>query len=144
MDNIGIKGWFDITKINPDGTMNNFHVPNTVVADGKMTIASLIVNDVANPDAFDYLAIGSGISAVVVENSGLKNEVYGRINSSGAVIGSVCTFTGSFAISGTIGISEYGIFNSPSAGSMLARASGTTIDANNGDFLTVSYTLIVS
>ncbi len=143
MENIGMKGWFDVTKTSPDGTQEKFFVPNIVVADGKTSVASMIGSDTASAVAFDHLAIGSGEQAAVLLNSGLIHEFYGRVDGSGAVIGSHATFTGSFGISGTVSISEYAVFNAVTAGSMLARASGTGVAAISGDYLELTYTVVV-
>lgn len=143
MDSLGMKGWFDISKISPTGEKESFHIPNTIVADGKSCLASMLGSDNASAVAFDWIAIGSGTDAAVVTQTALVHEAYGRVDASGAVIGSLCTFTGSFGISGTFTSSEYGIFNATSAGSMLCRASGTGVSLTSGDYLTITYNVIV-
>lgn len=143
MDNLKINGWFDITRDSALGR-EFYNIPNTVVGAGKSSVASMIVSGVSSAVAFQWLAIGSGSSPPSLTDTALENECYGRINSSGAAIGSLCTFTGSFGISGNIAISEYGVFNNSSAGSMLCRASGTSVNFISGDILTLTYSIIVA
>lgn len=142
-ENIGLKGEIFAKIIKPNGKIIEYNYPNLVVADGKTNIAGMLIADNAPGDAYDYIAIGTGSTTPDVTDTDLVNEVYARINTSGAQLGSVASFTGSFAISGTVAITEYGLFNAATAGSMLSRISGATVTLGDGDFLEINHRITV-
>lgn len=142
-ENFGLKGHVYTKVIKPDGEIIENNFQNIVVADGKTNVAGMLILDTGGGDAYDFIGIGSGESVAAVTDTGLLHEVYSRIASSGAQIGSLASFIGSFAISGTIGITEYGLFNAATAGSMLSRASGTAVALTSGDFLEVNWQVTV-
>jgi len=88
-DKMKIKGRFDIEKITKNNIVSKYYADNTIVSDGKSSIASMIISDGTPATTFDFLAIGSGVSAASITQTALDNEVYGRINASGTATGSV-------------------------------------------------------
>lgn len=140
-ENCGLQGEITAKAIRSDGTIDVMKNHNIVVSDGKTTVANLIGADSAN--AFDYIGIGLGSDVEAVTNGSLFSEVYGRIDSENTATGSVASFNGSFAISGSAEITEYGLFNASTNGSMLSRASGNTLSLTSGDFLEVTWQITV-
>jgi hypothetical protein len=145
MENVGLRGKVFARAINPDGTVKQeWGGTNTVCANGKTLVASRLINDITPGSPYDWIGIGSQDDAENVLHSGLIGEVYGRIGNttvSGAQIGSLASFIGSFAITGAVTITEYGLFDRANlgAGSMFGRSSGTGIALVSGDFLEVTY-----
>ena len=140
-ENINLTGRFKVVRHTPDGFVEERFTENTVVNDGKTTVASLILSDVVAGSRFDYLAIGLGSTAAEVTQTALVSEVYSRIAGTGTLTGSTATLSGAFGISGTVSISEYGVFNKSTVGSMLCRASGTALSCTSGDTVGVEYSI---
>ena len=141
MENIGLKGRFHIVKHTMLGD-EEIWSDNTVVNDGKATIANFILKDVAIGSRFDHLAIGLGSTTPAATQTALVSEVYTRVDGTGTLAGSTATLSGQFDISGAVSISEYAVFNLVAAGSMLCRASGTAISAVSGDSIGIEYGII--
>lgn len=142
-EGFGMKGHIYLKVMRADGTIEERDFPNIVVNDGRSNMASRLVNDITPGSAYDYIGIGIGSTTPVVTQSTLVNEVMARINSSGTAVGSVASFVGAFSISGTTDITEYGLFNKSTTGSMLSRASGTTLNLVSGETLEVTWDITV-
>jgi len=100
-------------------------------------------------DKFGYLGIGSGTTAEAVTDTALEYEI---IRKSATVTQTTTTITDDTALleatfssadglTGTMTISEAGIFNLAAAGDLLARKvfAGVPVDWDAGDTLTIRY-----
>ncbi|MEM1540614.1 MAG: hypothetical protein QXJ07_04445 [Candidatus Bathyarchaeia archaeon] len=100
-------------------------------------------------DKFGYLAIGTGTTAESANDTALQNEVKRKTatvtQTTTTVTGDTAlleaTFSSADTLSGTMTISEAGIFNASSGGDLLARKvfSGIPINWDAGDTLTIRY-----
>ena len=123
-------------------------VPNLVVTAGKEFIAASILKTTSNsPAAMTHMEVGTGTTDPVVGNTTLETVVSGSRTAlatpsvSGAVVTYVCTFA---AGTGTGALTEAGIFNASSGGTMLCRTEFSVINKGASDSMTVTWTVTVS
>jgi hypothetical protein len=92
-----------------------------------------------------HMAIGSGTNDPVIGDNVLGTEL-GRVGltSSGAS-GAVVTYVASFGVGvGTGAVTEAGIFNASSAGTMLCRTEFAVVNKGADDSLSITWTITVS
>jgi hypothetical protein len=118
-------------------------VQNLVVTTGLGFIASRMKD--ATATVMTHMAIGSGAVSPVLGNTALGTEL-GRVALANTVVAAnVVTYTATFpAGTGTGSITEAGIFNASSSGTMLNRVTFGVITKAAGDSLAVTWTVTVS
>ena len=123
-----------------------FPSPNTIVSAGKAGLASRIIG--AGAAAFAYIAVGTGASAVTAGDTALGAETVGsglsRVLATLSLVTTPVTndtarLATTFTVTGTVAITEIGVFNASSAGTMLCRTVFGALTVQNGDSLTVNY-----
>lgn len=143
-EQLKMKGELSISVFDKNGNLKtSMHVPNLVVTAGKVYIASRMVENTTT--IMSHMAIGEGATAPVVGNTALGIEA-GRValdslTSSSNTITATATFP---AGTGTGAITEAGIFNSSSAGSMLCRTTFPVVNKQAGDTISVTWVVTVN
>jgi len=143
-----LKGKFSIAVLDKKGnTKESFEIPNTVMNAGIAEVTGLMLEDVGGT-AFDYLAIGTGNSAPNATETALVGEKY-RSAGTGSqetdtITDDTAQLTTSISITSSISIQEAGVFNSSSAGTMLARTTFSAVNVNDGDTVNLGYGIILS
>lgn len=118
-------------------------VPNLVVTDGKEYVASRMKDTSAS--AMSHMAIGTGSTAAAAGNAALGSEVHRNTLTSTSVSGAVVTYACTFSAGqGTGAITEAGLFNASSAGSMLCRTVFAVVNKGANDSMTITWTVTVS
>ena len=122
--------------------------PNGITNAGFAEVAGLLLTDVGGT-AFDYIAIGTGTTAFSPTQTALVSEVKRKAAAGSRVTTSVSndtaqlqtTFSSADGLSGTHAITESGVFNAATAGTMLCRQtfSALNIDWDAGDTLQVTW-----
>ena len=118
-------------------------VDNLVVTDGKGYVASRMKD--ASATAMSHMAIGSGSTAAAAGNSALGSEL-GRVAlTSTAVSAAVVTYTATYAAgTGTGAVTEAGILNASSSGTLLCRTVFSVVNKGASDSMTITWTVTVS
>lgn len=118
-------------------------IDNLVVTDGKEYVASRMKD--ATATAMSHMAIGSGSTAAAASNSALGNQL-GRVSlTSTTVSGAVVTYVATFgAGTGTGAVTEAGLFNASSSGTMLCRTVFSVVNKGSADSMTITWTVTVS
>ena len=118
-------------------------IDNLVVTDGKEYVASRMKD--ATATAMSNMAIGSGSTAAAASNSALGNQL-GRVSlTSTTVSGAVVTYVATFgAGTGTGAVTEAGLFNASSSGTMLCRTVFSVVNKGAADSMTITWTVTVS
>ena len=141
------KGMVQITKTNEFGEITQqFEVPNLVVTSGKIYIAGkMIATDSNVPIAMSHMGIGTGTASPVAEDTGLGTQT-GRVLLSGSLQdNNSITYTATFpAGTGTGAITEAGIFNAGTGGTMLCRTVFPVVTKQAGDTIAVTWKVTVS
>ena len=142
-ETIKAKGELQIKLFGPDGKLKDEKtVPNLVVTVGKTFIAARMVG---TPTAMSHMAIGSGTVDPAVGDTTLGSEL-GRVTlTSSASAGAVVTYVASFgAGTGTGAVTEAGILNAASAGTLLCRTEFAVVNKGANDSMSVTWTITVS
>lgn len=143
-DSIKAKGSVRLVLYSPAGEEKAaVEVPNLVVTAGRNFIASRMVG--TSDAAMSHMAIGSGTAAPALGNTTLGTEL-GRVALTSATLtGSSITYVATFGPGvGTGAITEAGLFNAASAGTMLCRTTFAVINKGAGDTLGLTWTVTVS
>ena len=142
-ETIKAKGELSIKLFGPDGKLKGEqNVPNLVVTTGKTFIAARMVG---TPTAMSHMAIGSGTTDPAVGDTALQTEL-GRVSlTSSASAGAVVTYVASFgAGTGTGAVTEAGILNASSGGTLLCRTEFATVNKGADDSMSITWTITVS
>ncbi len=143
LEGLRIHGRFWFSIYNSKGKLKEEReLDNAMTTTGIASVAALLVAD-KSFTGYDYIAIGTGTTAVASGDVALGSEV-GRMSTSGTVVTttsaldtaqfvSITTFGASFAIT------EVGVFNATSSGNLLCRQTFAAINVVSGDSLQVTY-----
>lgn len=142
-ETVKATGALQIKLYGPDGQLKQEqNVKNLVVTTGKGYIASRMVS---TPTAMSHMAIGTGTVDPVVGDTALGTQAARVALTSSAAVGAVVTYVASFgAGTGTGAITEAGIFNASTAGTMLCRTEFAVVNKGADDSLTITWTVTVS
>lgn len=117
-------------------------IDNLVVTAGKEFVAARMVGTSA--DVMDNMAIGSGSTAAAVSDTALGSEL-DRQSATSSVSGAVATYAATFgAGNGTGAVTEAGLFNAASGGTMLCRTVFSVVNKGASDSMTISWAVTVS
>ena len=118
-------------------------VDNLVVTSGKNYVASRMKD--ATATAMSKMAIGSGSTAAAAGNTALGTEL-GRVSlTSTTVTNNEVAYVATFgAGTGTGAITEAGLFNANSGGTMLCRTVFSVVNKGSADSMTITWTVTVS
>lgn len=146
IDPIKAKGSLVIVLRGPDGKIKEERkVENLVVQTGLNYIASRMKD--ASATAMTHMAVGTNNTAAANGDTALGAEVSlsrTALTSTNVTTNSVayaCTFA---AGTGTGALTEAGIFDASSSGTMLARTVFSTVNKGAADSLTITWTVTVS
>lgn len=143
-DLIKVTGELKITVTNPEGNVKQeVVVPNLVVTTGKNLIASRLKD--TTDAAMSHMAIGTGSTAAAASDTALGNEA-GRVAlTSTTVTTNSVAYVASFgAGTGTGAITEAGLLNASSSGTLLCRTVFSVINKGAADTLGITWTVTVS
>ena len=98
----------------------------------------------ATATAMSHMALGSGTTAAAAGQTTLVTEL-GRVSLTSTVVSTnTITYTATFNPGTATGaVTEAGIFNAASAGTMLARVVFAVVNKAAGDTLTVTWTVTI-
>tara|TARA_R100001594_G_scaffold146329_3_gene197606 strand:- start:1146 stop:1589 length:444 start_codon:yes stop_codon:yes gene_type:complete len=143
-DSIKMTGELTITVTNADGDVKQqFTVPNLVVTAGKNAIASRMKN---NDTVMSHMELGTGTTSAAAGNTAMETVISGsRVAlSSTTVTNNAVAYVASFpAGTGTGAVTEAGIFNASSGGTMLCRTVFSAINKGANDVLGITWTVTV-
>ena len=143
-DLIKVTGELKITVTNPEGNVKQeVVVPNLVVTTGKNLIASRLKD--TTDAAMSHIAIGTDSTAAAAGDTALGSEA-GRVAlTSTTVTTNYVAYVASFgAGTGTGAITEAGLLNASSGGTLLCRTVFSVINKGAADTLGITWTVTVS
>ena len=138
-DNLKMKGRLQVS-LNGEVVRD---IDNLVVTAGKGYVASRMKD--ASATAMSHMAIGSGTTAAAAGNTALGTEL-GRVSLTSTTVSSnVVTYVATFAAgTGTGAVTEAGILNASSSGTMLCRTVFSVVNKGSADSMTITWTVTVS
>ena len=116
----------------------------TITNSGMAEVAALIGSDTSGDGtAFDYIAIGTGTTAPSASDTTLESEQQRAAATGTRVTTSVTNDTlqlvkDAFSFSGNYAITEVGVFNNSSGGTMLSRSTFSAVNVTSNDTLKVT------
>ena len=117
-------------------------VPNLVVTAGKNYVADRIKN---NSTVMSHMAIGTGSTAAAAGDTALGSQTARTTLTSSTVTDNEIVYVDTFAAgTGTGAITEAGIFNASSGGTMLCRTVFSVVNKGASDAMTITWTVTVS
>lgn len=143
-----ITGKVNVLVTDKDGKVKeDFTVPNLVVTAGLDYIASRIKE--ATATAMSHMAVGTDTTAAALGDTTLGTEVAGaRVTLDSTVVAADdnnVVYSATFpAGTGTAALTEAGIFNASSSGTMLCRTVFSVINKAAADSMTVTWTITIS
>lgn len=143
-DNFPIKG--DLHIVIKDALTGKVKVDrlekNLVVTVGKNWIASRMVGTAAN--TMGYMAVGTDSTSPAAGNTTLGAEVARVAVTSQTASTNTVTYVATFgAGTGTGALTEAGLFNANTSGTMLSRTTYSVINKGSGDEMTVTWVITV-
>lgn len=121
-------------------------VPNLVVTTGKNFIAASMLKTTTNsPVAMTHMGLGTGNTAANAADTALQTAIGTRSTVTPSVATNVVTYSATFAAGNATGaITEAGIFNASSAGTMLCRTVFSVVNKDAGDSLTINWNITIN
>jgi len=147
-DKVKTTGELQIVLRDAEGNIKEQRtVPNLVVTIGKTVIASRLTG--ASTVVMSHMAIGTNAVAPVAANTTLGLEVAASrvalATAGGVAASNQVTYTATFAAGvGTGAITEAGVFNAASAGSMLCRTVFGVVNKDAGDSLSIVWVVTIN
>ncbi len=143
-DTIKMTGDLKIVLTDENGQIKHEQeIKNLVVTTGKNFIASRMKD--TTDTAMSHMAIGSGTTAAAVGDTALGTQL-GRVSLTSTTVTTnnvayVATFP---AGTGTGAVTEAGLFNASSGGTMLCRTVFSVINKGSADTLGITWTVTVN
>lgn len=126
-------------------------IPNLVVNTGKAFIAESMRKTTTNtPVAMTHMALGTGTTAAAATQTALVTEISTRatVTASGVtttVTNDTTQYVATFGAGVATGaITEAGIFNASTAGTMLCRTVFPVVNKGAGDSITITWKVTIS
>lgn len=140
-DGLTMKGEVEFILTKPDGTQVR-EKQNLIVNTGKNFAASALINTSSSP--FTHMAIGTGTTPAALTDTTLGAQLVRQAFTSSNVTANVVTMSTTYAAgAGTGSITEAGIFNASSGGTMLSRVVFPVVSKGAADSLTINWTVTV-
>jgi len=144
IDGLKAKGTLDIIVRGPDGSIKDEKkVENLIVDTGLDYIASRMSGTSEN--VMSHMAVGTGSTAAAGADTALGTELDRNALTSTTVTDNSIAYVCSWAAGdGTGSLTEAGIFNASSGGTMLCRTVFGTVTKGTDDSMTITWTITVS
>jgi hypothetical protein len=118
-------------------------IPNLVVSAGKSFVASRIKDGTDAP--MSHMAIGAGTVAPAAPDTALGSELHRNALTDTSLLNNIVTYSASFAAGeGTGAVTEAGLFNDASAGTMFCRTVFDVVNKGANDSMTITWSVTVS
>jgi hypothetical protein len=145
-DELKITGSVNVVIHDESGKQKeNFTIPNLVVNTGLAFIAARMKDDTL-PTAMTHMGVGTGSTATAAGNTALGTQLGSRVSLTSTTVTSnstayVATFGAGVA---TGALTEAGIFNASTSGTMLCRTVFAVINKGALDTMTITWTITIS
>ena len=141
------KGSLSCVLKKADGTKECWGIDNLVVTTGRNHIADQLSDQ--SEASMSHMAIGEGTTTQILADTALESEVSrkaltSKTQGSGSDANKIIYVADWAAGEGTGAITEAGLFNSATAGTMLTRTTFAVKNKDVGDSLSIQWTLTIT
>ena len=145
-EGMNIKGAITLLLAKASGEVEVVHKENIIVNGGFDFVADAIGNSSSRPGVMGWIALGTGTTAAAATQTALVTEIKRNAATYAHAAGTkVFTFTASYPAGDATGaITEAGVFNAASAGSMFDRVVFPVVNKGADDSLTAVFTFTMS
>lgn len=142
-ESITVTGNLNIVVLDQDNNIKDQRsIKNLVVASGKNYIANRMTSN-ANV-IMSHMAVGSGNASPTTSDTALGSEITRVALDSTTLLANTITYVTTFGAGvGTGSITEAGIFNDPTAGTMLCRTRFDVVNKANTDIVVITWNVTV-
>ena len=144
-EQMSVKGRLSVVLLDADGKVKQSQdIPNLVVNSGLAFIASRMKD--TTDAAMSHMAVGSGTTAAAAGDTALETQIGSRVSlTSTTVTANATAYVATFAAgTGTGAITEAGIFNASTAGTMLCRTVFSVVNKGADDTLQITWTITLN
>ncbi|HSG51709.1 MAG TPA: hypothetical protein VLA40_06350 [Rheinheimera sp.] len=144
-EQMSVKGRLSVVLLDADGKVKQSQdIPNLVVNSGLAFIASRMKD--TTDAAMSHMAVGSGTTAAAAGNTALETQIGSRVSlTSTTVTANATAYVATFAAgTGTGAITEAGIFNASTSGTMLCRTVFSVVNKGADDTLQITWTITLN
>lgn len=145
-DSIKVKGTWKFTLKDANGNIKQEVEKDNLIVDAGFDFISDVIGLASQPSEMSHMAIGTGVTLPAAGDTTLETEL-DRNTATYAHTGGtkVFTFDASWAAGdGTGAITEAGLFNAASLGTMLNRVTFSVINKAADDTLDATFTFTMS
>ncbi len=135
------------------GRMSASKVIGNLVTNAGFALAAGRLNGSGAPAAATYIAVGTGTTAASASDTTLQTETatsgLSRVNGTVSLVTTTVTndtaqVTTTFTVSGTVAVTELGVLNAASSGTLLCRQVFSAINVVSGDSLAITWKVKMS
>lgn len=152
VENLFIKGRLSIELTDAYGNLKETReIPNLVVNSGRAFIAQAMLKTTTNtPAAMTHIGVGTGSTAAALTDTGLSTEIGTRSSATATNVTTTVTndtaqYVATFLPGNATGaITEAGVFNASTAGTMLCRTTFAVINKGENDTITITWKVTVA
>lgn len=146
LESLKANGELRVVLTGADGQVKEDVLLKNLVVDTGLNFIVKRMKD-ATADVMSHMSLGTGTTAAAAADTTLQTEISGgRVSlTSTSVTANQITYIASFAAGvGTGAVTEAGIFNASTGGTMLCRTVFPVVNKQSGDSMTVTWTVTVS
>lgn len=146
LESLKANGELRVVLTGSDGQVKEDVLLKNLVVDTGLNFIVKRMKD-ATADVMSHMSLGTGTTAAAAADTTLQTEINGsRVGlTSTTVTANQITYIASFAAGvGTGAVTEAGIFNNSTGGTMLCRTVFPVVNKQSGDSMTVTWTVTVS
>jgi hypothetical protein len=147
-DNLAVTGTVLITIFDEQGAVKDTRaIKNLVVTAGKTFIAASIAKTTNSPAAMTHMGLGTGTTAAAAGDTALQTPIAGSRVTFASVTpaANVVTYVANFPAGiGTGAVTEAGIFNDPTTGTLLCRTVFSVVNKGANDAMSITWQITVS
>jgi hypothetical protein len=143
---VKLHGAITLTLKKSNGEVEVIHKDNLIVNGGFDFIADAIGKPTSRPNVMGWIAVGTGTTAAAATQTTLVTEIDRNAATYGHTVGTrVFSFTADFLAGDATGaLTEAGVFNAASTGTMFDRVSFPVVNKGVDDSLTAVFTFTMS
>jgi len=143
-DKTKVKGRLNVVLTDKDGNVKDSREVNNLVVDAGLDYIASRMKDTTDT-AMSHMAVGAGTTAAAAGDTALGSEL-GRVSlTSTTVTSNAVAYVATFgAGTGTGAVTEAGILNAGSGGTLLCRTVFDVVNKSADDTLSVTWTITIS